>query len=1064
MAQYEGQLGASGTYRVTAQAYVDALPHRRRHPRGRLRGGPHRLLRHLRLELARGRAEGRRVALLDRGRPRDAHGRHDARRSRSSSSSATMRLRENFTGFLLDVQEPLQTPARPARRPARPRRRRARRSARAARRACTATALGQTQELELGYFARGDQVGGTQQRLEAGDRRTRTRPTPNLDSQLGDIGLYGDANLRAAVAGSRCAAACAPTSSPTTCSTTARCRRSRTRRRRTRPATRAASTQQDFGRPREPNQRASTVERRRSCRAASLLVGPFEHFTFIGERRPGRALGRPELRHAGRQDAVRQRRGVRGRRRVRAARSGRVDARRALGLLRDARRPGSHLRPDRRAATCSASGTTRTGWVGARARSPATFFDESANLTLVRVDLRRHAPARRRTSRTSSSARTRRSSHDLPWSVRGEPIRGALGAGITYVGPRPLPYGAAQRRHLHGRRVARRSRWTHYELGIVAHEPPRHAVPARRVQLRLRLPQPARSRRSCPSARSRPARRAGIFATLRRQLRRRVMRRSRSRLARCSPCAVASPASGTTGGELVDFSAAAAGPADAVDGQPLALHDRPRLRRHAHAGDAPRRRASTSIRACPSRARRRRAASCPAPTSREVTAGLDVDLLSPDAAALSRRTATGRRSAGARRAGLAHRRATSNATPTDATPILVVAGTAVARRRRRSRSPGQITIGANRAGDGRARSPASDPICKQRIVSPIPARASRSRATGGLLLRIDPRLLFVNVDFSQLAESSGSATPSATIRRRRDYSQPSSNLYQNLHAAGALYAFAWDDEPLNARVHPRRGPDSSWMLRTVASKASAAALLLGARVLLEQRARPRRRLGAAIPARAAPRARRSTAARCAVHGAERSGTGRHPLRRLGRGARAHRLRVPARQRGRSRVRRRLGGPLHAAPRRRSTRSRSRTNPDLSPGDPVADRARSSPRSTARGRSISRTAIRRYLPGKGGPGEEAVPIAALASQNKNGNGAFATDGTRYAFGFDVVAADAERPEREPRRGRASPTTPQMIEDGCAVLYVGTATFKGGTVAELHRLRPRARARRAGPTGR
>ncbi|HEY5090249.1 MAG TPA: hypothetical protein VIK30_09770, partial [Polyangia bacterium] len=29
----------------------------------------------------------------------------------------------------------------------------------------------------------------------------------------------------------------------------------------------------------------------------------------------------------------------------------------------------------------------------------------------------------------------------LPWLVRGKPIRGSLGAGITYVGPRPLPYG-----------------------------------------------------------------------------------------------------------------------------------------------------------------------------------------------------------------------------------------------------------------------------------------------------------------------------------------------------------------------------------------------------------------------------------------------------------------------------------------------------------------------------------------------------------------------------------------------------------------------------------------------
>src|SRR5450432_1631506 len=49
----------------------------------------------------------------------------------------------------------------------------------------------------------------------------------------------------------------------------------------------------------------------------------------------------------------------------------------------------------------------------------------------------------------------------------------------------------------------------------------------------------------------------------------------------------------------------------------------------------------------------------------------------------------------------------------------------------------------------------------------------------------------------------------------------------------------------------------------------------------------------------------------------------------------------------------------------------------------------------------------YLPGKGGPGEEAAPIAALDNQNKvSGSPAFATDGTRYAFGFDVIAATSE----------------------------------------------------------
>ena len=84
-----------------------------------------------------------------------------------------------------------------------------------------------------------------------------------------------------------------------------------------------------------------------------------------------------------------------------------------------------------------------------------------------------------------------------------------------------------------------------------------------------------------------------------------------------------------------------------------------------------------------------------------------------------------------------------------------------------------------------------------------------------------------------------------------------------------------------------------------------------------------------------------------------------------------------------------------------------------------------------------------LPGKGDPGEQAVPIVALKNQNKNGNRAFATDGTRYAFGFDVVPASASALNVN-LDAAAMADYQQMVQDGCAVLYVGTATFKGGTV--------------------
>lgn len=82
----------------------------------------------------------------------------------------------------------------------------------------------------------------------------------------------------------------------------------------------------------------------------------------------------------------------------------------------------------------------------------------------------------------------------------------------------------------------------------------------------------------------------------------------------------------------------------------------------------------------------------------------------------------------------------------------------------------------------------------------------------------------------------------------------------------------------------------------------------------------------------------------------------------------------------------------------------------------------------------------YLTGKGGGTELAVPIAALNNQNENGGAAFATDGTRYAFGFDVVAA-SNSAQNVNLDAEALSQYEQMTQEGCTVLYVGTATFKG-----------------------
>jgi iron complex outermembrane receptor protein len=105
-----------------------------------------------------------------------------------------LRILENFTGFLLDIQEPVQSPhgqrgdlidlynagttlgAKGSGR-------------------LTGHFLGQKQELELGYFARHDIVSSLQQRIENSTGAPYLTEF-NLDSNLDDIGLYADGNLR----------------------------------------------------------------------------------------------------------------------------------------------------------------------------------------------------------------------------------------------------------------------------------------------------------------------------------------------------------------------------------------------------------------------------------------------------------------------------------------------------------------------------------------------------------------------------------------------------------------------------------------------------------------------------------------------------------------------------------------------------------------------------------------------------------------------------------------------------------------------------------------------------
>jgi hypothetical protein len=82
-----------------------------------------------------------------------------------------------------------------------------------------------------------------------------------------------------------------------------------------------------------------------------------------------------------------------------------------------------------------------------------------------------------------------------------------------------------------------------------------------------------------------------------------------------------------------------------------------------------------------------------------------------------------------------------------------------------------------------------------------------------------------------------------------------------------------------------------------------------------------------------------------------------------------------------------------------------------------------------------------LPGKGGAGEQAFPIALLDNQNLNGNQSF--DPTvRYAFGFDLVPATASAKFLQLQSN--DPDYQDMIANGYVVLYIGTATWRGNGV--------------------
>jgi hypothetical protein len=169
----------------------------------------------------------------------------------------------------------------------------------------------------------------------------------------------------------------------------------------------------------------------------------------------------------------------------------------------------------------------------------------------------------------------------------------------------------------------------------------------------------------------------------------------------------------------------------------------------------------------------------------EVTSPLEVDALSTEPQLFA---ATGEATGDLARSGEVWLSGGDVNDPDDSTVILDVAGSA---ERAGTSAPfeGRLTIGENRLEPSPPAEPGQRPICKERIVSPIvvdvtPVRGER------LALTIDPRSMFANVDFSELApgedgtlefdDDPSTATPAST------------NLYIGLRATSSVYSFAFE--------------------------------------------------------------------------------------------------------------------------------------------------------------------------------------------------------------------------------------------------------------------------------
>lgn len=245
---------------------------------------------------------------------------------------------------------------------------------------------------------------------------------------------------------------------------------------------------------------------------------------------------------------------------------------------------------------------------------------------------------------------------------------------------------------------------------------------------------------------------------------------------------------GTTGSDLLTFDAAAAGPEDAVEGQPYEFTSGrdyrvtlTRAKLHVGAVYLNRARAISGA----------QATGCilPGIYVAQVTEGIDVDVLSPTPQPFPVKGDATADRAIVGEVWLTHGDVDE---PEDSGVILDVAGTA---EKNGEVFPfeGALTIGKNRLPPiADPALPSAHPICKERIVSPIDIDLT-PRSGGSLLLRIDPRGWFTNVDFAQLVEPDAPSLPYVFADETEP--GPSASLYHGIQARTGVYHFSWVEGP-----------------------------------------------------------------------------------------------------------------------------------------------------------------------------------------------------------------------------------------------------------------------------